>query len=679
MSDIRSSDLPKLTPSTKQEQGAKAVVTRDARAESLPDIITQRVEQQRARIEAAATARETTAQQAVEKDLREHTSRGVTVEGRVIERLENGTYSVRTAEGDIIIQPERVTDIPRPNARVQVEVIEIRPDADSALIRVTSALSSFIETDLSVELRHADTPLQVDITRTTETAALPLPADINLSGTAIRIEAFPADLDLPPQTLRGEILPATLPPLTALSDSIRITDTGVSSAPLTERALKAVPTLQKTLSELVASALAPRVPVPSHISRLLIQPETIIQHSSLAIVERSGVLPLISTAPPVTTRLQAVTLSVPPALSVLDVQASAQKPIVATTQPTPPEGEYRIASYTPVGVKGDNSLFLTSIKAGEISFALVGQTPDGVTVARVSNAPPAQEMLNVLNTPPPTGGTEGLFLLRGALNIQSESGIITATPESAVSSHITQQALPSLPNGMPALPALAPYFLTTDTWPVMNDIHEALARVSPQAAQAFVATAPSATGNPAQIMPAVLFFMAAVRGGDFEQWLGDKNIELLKRASGGKALSALLSEGELLSRMANERSPSEWRSMPIPFYQDEQFKKVVLHLREEAYQQDDATNTGKNVRFIFDLALDHMGEVQLDGLFHSGGRLDLIVRTQQRFSTAMQQDMRQLYAGAIEQAGVHGELAFQNNLDQWVTIDYQDKNFGVSA
>jgi hypothetical protein len=62
---------------------------------------------------------------------------------------------------------------------------------------------------------------------------------------------------------------------------------------------------------------------------------------------------------------------------------------------------------------------------------------------------------------------------------------------------------------------------------------------------------------------------------------------------------------------------------------------------------------GKQTRFIFDLSLDALGKVQLDGLFRAK-RLDLIVRTLTPFSLPMQQDMRRIYSGDARRDQHHG-------------------------
>jgi hypothetical protein len=45
----------------------------------------------------------------------------------------------------------------------------------------------------------------------------------------------------------------------------------------------------------------------------------------------------------------------------------------------------------------------------------------------------------------------------------------------------------------------------------------------------------------------------------------------------------------------------------------------------------------------------------------------------------MQEDMRRLYAGALGTTSVTGELSFQNNVAQWVTITPKSENFVAST
>jgi len=76
-----------------------------------------------------------------------------------------------------------------------------------------------------------------------------------------------------------------------------------------------------------------------------------------------------------------------------------------------------------------------------------------------------------------------------------------------------------------------------------------------------------------------------------------------------------------------------------------------------------------------DLNLSNMGKVQLDGLFiGKDSRLDLILRTQQKFSETMKMEMRQTYRDALEDISFSGELSFQDKVDQWVNITPDNKS-----
>jgi hypothetical protein len=332
---------------------------------------------------------------------------------------------------------------------------------------------------------------------------------------------------------------------------------------------------------------------------------------------------------------------------------------------------------------------LSSAKAGEVQATFVGKTEKGVPVLRIDHG--AAQIKPVSGLPMPAPGEQTQFFLFQAsltdIDIGANlllSGHAGGESSGAVQTAVTHSALPPMPpEGVPVMPLLAPTMLGTGPWPVMQDIYESLMQAAPQAAQAFSAMTPSVAGgaaSTAQMTPAAMFFIAALRGGDMSQWLGQKTADILQNIGKGDLLSRLNGEGRLLGLMADSAPPGEWRALTLPFFGQGEFQRVALHYRHEAPPEDSPEQKGGHVRFLFDLSLDRMGDVQLDGLFNTGGkRLDLIVRTQQPFSQAMMAEMRRIYAGAVEQANVYGELSFQGDPRKWVTIDYKEEAIGVSA
>ena len=223
-----------------------------------------------------------------------------------------------------------------------------------------------------------------------------------------------------------------------------------------------------------------------------------------------------------------------------------------------------------------------------------------------------------------------------------------------------------------ALPTLtASYFLTPEFWPIMQEIQQTLAHTTPQTAQVFNTVLPNAAA-PAQLGTSVLFFVAAMRSGDVQGWLGDKAIDALKRAGKTDILGRLGREITAMARMNTDTISGDWRAMSLPLAWQNDINKIALYYRNEDEGSNAAEHgAGKKTRFIMDLNLSQIGKVQLDGLFigkDGAGRLDLVLRTEQSFTQAMKQTMRQAYTDALHETHITGELSFQNHLDSWVRI-----------
>lgn len=230
-----------------------------------------------------------------------------------------------------------------------------------------------------------------------------------------------------------------------------------------------------------------------------------------------------------------------------------------------------------------------------------------------------------------------------------------------------------LPITATALPLTAfPAHIALGTWPTLTDIQETLMQKSPQAMQSFTASLPNSAA-PNNIGGTVLFFLAAMRSGDIQNWLGDKVIETLRNAGKGDTLTRLGAELSSIARLANDPTPQDWRMLSLPFIHHNDIHKIVMHYRKENHQNDEeAQGAGSQTRFVMDLNLSNIGKVQLDALFiaqtQGTGRLDLVLRTENSFSSAMKQQMRENYTNALHTTHITGELIFQNNPDQWVAI-----------
>ncbi|MEM6780500.1 MAG: hypothetical protein AAF569_01405 [Pseudomonadota bacterium] len=243
-------------------------------------------------------------------------------------------------------------------------------------------------------------------------------------------------------------------------------------------------------------------------------------------------------------------------------------------------------------------------------------------------------------------------------------------------SFLTQPTLPqTTPAPLQSIPLTQ--LLQPGAWPIMNDLYQGLLQVSPQAAQSLSGSIPNPASNIAQLTPAALMFVAAMRSGDFASWLGGKSVDGLQRTGKGNLINRLGSEMSSLNR-GEATVSSEWRAVPLPMFWEGQIQKITLYTRQGRDDNSDDDQGDKQTRFVFDLDLTRMGPVQLDGLI-KGQRLDMIVRTEMPFSEPMRQAMRQAYGDALKDTELRGDLDFQGDTKHWVNVLQKDEAFGANA
>ncbi|MCB1783188.1 MAG: hypothetical protein KDI13_04275 [Alphaproteobacteria bacterium] len=241
------------------------------------------------------------------------------------------------------------------------------------------------------------------------------------------------------------------------------------------------------------------------------------------------------------------------------------------------------------------------------------------------------------------------------------------------------QASAPAPLAMP----LPLYFTTPGTWPLLEEVQQALVQAAPTGAVQIMGNIVPSPSNPAQFGPAALFFLSAVRAGDLQGWMGEKALDALRRGDQKfSLLSRLSQEFSALGRFIDAHAGREWRAMALPLAWQNEIHKMALYYRREDERggTDKDRPKGGNTRFILNLSLSRIGPAQIDALYQPGAaRLDLILRTEQTFSKAMQGEMRGLYKSAVEDVGITGELGFQDKAGSWVTIQPHMETFGASA
>ena len=654
------------------------------------------------------------------------------IQGEVVRQNDDGSIRVRTTSGDIDVRLRDGQEPPPRGTRVE---IEIQPSRNPERPPEAATLRELPRADAPPP-RQSATPVEVEV-RPQQEARQPLPADVRHSPNANERPAQPTTPQpLPPEgsVVRLQPLPVRVAealPLPEITQQIisTITQPAIFQAQLiaaravdelqqalvTQRpALLPAPVVQNVtlpnpdivLPQTVTTTTAP-IPAPPIVQTITaVQPPLIVPEVTPAplppvVINTQNFTPNIQVTDFTQARQIQTAVSTTPVLSVPAPTPQLVPPIITTLQtpqalPVAPQ----ILPQTPVPIVL-KPLALDAVIERISPPNVILTIPPDVQGLPTNNQPAIGETQTIVprpeniivqnqNAPSVTGivtnitndslpvvtvffpqlGSEQIFTLQFPTDNIALGTQIQFTPQATA----TAQPL-TTPTIAPSLPL--PVYLTPGPWPAFDEALQTLARAALPTAQAMVNVTPS-PANPAQLGPALLFFIAAVRGGDLSQWLGQKANEILRTQKGGSALNRLMGENATLARVSAEPIGQDWRAVNVPLYWDNDMHKIALYYKHEHDGADDEKGKLKSTRFVFDLALDVMGKVQLDGLFRPAtgqlGRLDLVVRTEDQFSQNTQAEMRRIYAKALKETQVTGELSFQNQADQWVTIHEQNNN-----
>lgn len=305
---------------------------------------------------------------------------------------------------------------------------------------------------------------------------------------------------------------------------------------------------------------------------------------------------------------------------------------------------------------------------------VIALSADHQPVLRLDQGGHGQDNGTFLMPFPTRGAIEGMAVMFHAL-----------FPTMAAAPQRPGDPLPLFPQSGPQPTALT--LMQGWSWPVMDELLQILPPGAGSAHGAAGQLIPNIIPNlaqPGRVPAMMLFFMAALRGGDSGTWLGDGIQALLRRDASGRGadiLARIARDFSGLSRIADQPITQDWRGMAMPLLWQGEVHKINLHYRHQQGRDDDQDRDNpdrRSTRFIFDLHLDRMGDVQLDGLM-KGKRLDLVLRTQQPLSPALCAAMRRSCHAALESGGLDGDLHFQGSPGHFVKVTARQPGLGVSA
>ncbi len=220
--------------------------------------------------------------------------------------------------------------------------------------------------------------------------------------------------------------------------------------------------------------------------------------------------------------------------------------------------------------------------------------------------------------------------------------------------------------------------LWSTTWPALQETLDALTALGGMPnAQAIRDSIPSPTPR---LVPTALFFLAALRSGAVESWLGEGTLQSLRQAGKSALAERLTGDFGKISAQSKEPVSGEWRAISMPMMHDGEIGQMQFYIRRQG--QDDTTEEKDDMRaapptrFILNLHLSRMGDMQLDGLLRKK-TFDLILRSADALPESMRRELMSSFAKGLKQAEMEGGISFQTRAQKWVTIDTPQQ--GVSA
>ncbi len=367
----------------------------------------------------------------------------------------------------------------------------------------------------------------------------------------------------------------------------------------------------------------------------------------------------------------------------------------AQTQSTPGQPTAEAKKARPGNAQGRGATILGAVQAAAYAgqpTARVG--PSGPTFVPAGNAfsvritavtPPTPGSV----PPPKPAATSAPTLASG----QSLNGVIGASQSSNIVvlhtrvGPVSLNANPSLPPGtfvqldvLGQLPQQRADFLDQATarhmthfllngrsWPAFEEAIGVLRESNPQAALQIINTV--LPRPDAALAANIMQFLLGIRSGELAAWIGEGPLRILQRDR--PDLAGRLRDDFRAIGLINEDTVSgDWRALPVPLANGAEIQQIQLLMRRLGSDEDeDEENSRVGTRFIVDVDLTRMGRVQLDGIVQEGHKcFDLVIRSQQRINTNVQNDIRTIFEEAQKITGTTGGLRFQAAPPKFVDV-----------
>jgi hypothetical protein len=321
--------------------------------------------------------------------------------------------------------------------------------------------------------------------------------------------------------------------------------------------------------------------------------------------------------------------------------------------------------------------------ANQASSPSMGQNPALQGVALNNNAPfqtgnqLSVRLLSVqlpgqaqMNTPETGGPSDKNIIIKGSVQgMTGASQPIIKTPHGFIAldttTRIPEGALIRLELLSSTKPAhldakttniLSPSQSLSKSWPALEETLKVLSDINPVATEHLSNTL---IVRPDMRMAAnMMFFLKALGRGNISNWADDSTLRAIGKAKPG-LLKKLEEDFTTLSKKSKEPTSTDWRIAYVPIQDDSGLHQIRIAQRDHQDEKEgDKEDAG--TRFIIDIELTQMGEMQFDGLAKDRSKkFDLIIRTHSTLAGHFRKDIHDIFENSMKAVGFEGNIIFQ--------------------
>ena len=186
-------------------------------------------------------------------------------------------------------------------------------------------------------------------------------------------------------------------------------------------------------------------------------------------------------------------------------------------------------------------------------------------------------------------------------------------------------------------------------WPEFTDLVTTLRSVDPAMAGAVL---PRIVPTPGPTLGStVMFFLSALTRSDLAGWLGRDVVARVEDSGRGDVISRVSTSFDQLARLAEPSASGDWQAFFVPLADGETEHQVRFFIRRNG-RGDGTGEDGENTRFIVELNLSRLGEIQLDGLVRENN-FDLILRSPNPLGDVARRDLAEIFSEGLEITGIY--------------------------